>query len=1046
MKTKFNGILMLLLAFVVQFTFAQEKTISGTVTDDSGPLPGVSVIIKGTTKGTETDFDGKYSIKANTGDILVFSFIGMAKQEKTVGETNKVNVVLVANNILDEVVVTSLGIKRKAAELSYAISTVKSEDITVARETNVVDALQGKTSGVQITKQSGNLGGSSKILIRGISSLGGTNNPLWVVDGTPIFDSNISTGSRISGGFDVGNGASDINPDDIASISILKGANAAALYGSRASAGVIIITTKRGKQGNKASIKISSSVRFDNPLRLPKFQNEFGPGNNDANQIPVYNLNGGTGWGPRITGQSLPDFTGATVALQAYPNNVKDFYETGVTLFNSISLSGAGENNDYRLGFSTQDRTGIAPASELKRRTITINTGRKFNDKLSSRFSASYIRTTSAGSVAQGANDPNVLSNLIYNSLPRTTDFSLFKPWVNPDGTQRNAFSNTTNNPYWIANENRFDTQVDRLFGSAELTYKPKDWLNLLARVGYDFRNDVRFRNNRIGTLGRLTGDFTDDNIRQRQLTLDLIGTIKKDISKNLTFTFRGGYQLTQRFFDRIGDNASQLVIDGLYDPGNAITNAPFKDFSKRFIYGFYGETVFNYKEALALTLTARNDWSSTLPQFNNRNSYFYPSAGLSWLFSKSLNLEDSILNYGKLRFSVARVGVDTGFSQLLFTFNADTSYFGQFGTGGNFPFDGNPAFNGPNTIPAGNNLRAEQQTSYEAGIELEFFKGRIRFDGTAYRNVTTNQILPVPIPETSGFGFRVQNIGQVSNKGIEIELKTRVIKTENFNWDLNYNFTTNDFKVDALAPGVERLVINSGFNGSQVIAEPGESFGLYGNRFSRAVDSDGNIIEDQIIVNSNGLRTTGDNARLGDVMPDYTMGLTSQISFKNISLTTTFDLRQGGVIFSATTQSLRFNGVAAETADRTPFVDPNTFVQPGGPGTAVSPNTTPVQSVEDYFVANNGSIAEGSTFDASFIKLREIGLSYTFTSKMLEKTPIRGLKIGIEGRNVALLKSNVPHIDPEVGLFGSANDGAGIERGGLPTTRSIGFNIKLNF
>ncbi|QKX03422.1 SusC/RagA family TonB-linked outer membrane protein [Aquimarina sp. TRL1] len=1043
--------LLLLALFTSCMIFAQQKSISGMVTDDNGqPLPGVNILIKNMNKGAQTDFDGNYSLEVNKGAVVSFSYVGFNTKEIVIGDKDVINVKLSINTSeLEEVVVTALGIERSSRSLGYAVSKIKSEDLNEVRETNLLSALQGKTSGVVIQNQSGNVGGSTRILIRGISSLQGDQQPLFVVDGVPISNQNISTGSRISGGFDFGNRAQDINPDDIESVSVLKGASAAALYGSRASGGVIVITTKKGKINQKANITVSTSLRFDRPLRLPDFQNTYISG--DEGGYDFAQPNGGqvtSGWGPSINdsslqGQTFTNLRGEQVPFQIYKDGVKDFYDTGITKINSFTVSGASqEGDDYRLSVSYTDQEGTVPNSALNRANIGLNAGKSFSDKLSSRFNVNYVRTNTQGTAAAGANDPNILTNIV-NGLSRITDFSLFDPDVDEFGNQINDPGGQTNNPLFIARQNATQTTVQRFFGNASLQYRPISEFDVLGRVGYDTYTDRRLIHNSIGTIGQLRGNYRDDFIENRELTLDLIGTYDKDLNDDFDLTLRGGMQWNERIFERIGNQGQNLTVPELFAPGNAEVNTPTKDFGKRRIFGAFGDVTLGFRNWLILNVTGRNDWSSTLPEVNN--SFFYPSVSLSWVFSDALDIQNDFLSYGKLRGSWANVGVDTGAYLLDFTFNPDTGFFQQFSQNGTFPFGGALAFNSDGIL-ANQNLKPENQENFEIGIELGLFNNRLLIDATYYENFTEDQIIQVPTAQTSGFSNFLTNVGQISNKGVELQVNAKVIKHQDFNWDLDYNFTTNKFNVDDLG-GIEGLNLATGFDGIAVRALEGEDLQLFGPRFLRATDENGEEIEDQILVDENGIRQIGQNGKLGSIFPDFTMGITSTFRYKGWRLSTTFDYRKGGKIFSNTVGQLRRTGLAEETAvnNREVFVDPNTYIDDGTGN--IIPNTTPVASLQRYWngYANSG-IVEGNVFDATFIKWREISLAYTFSPEVLKRTPLKSLQIALEGRNLAIFNTDVPHIDPEAGLGGSASNLQGIERGGVPSTRSFGFNIQANF
>ncbi|MCF6296790.1 MAG: TonB-dependent receptor [Flavobacteriaceae bacterium] len=445
----------------------------------------------------------------------------------------------------------------------------------------------------------------------------------------------------------------------------------------------------------------------------------------------------------------------------------------------------------------------------------------------------------------------------------------------------------------------------------------------------------------------------------------------------------------------------------------------------------------------MILNATGRNDVSSTLPVANN--SFFYPSVSLSWVFTDAFNIESDFFNYGKLRGSWANVGGDTGPFLLDFTFNPDSAWFGQFGTGGTFPFDGQLAFNSDDSL-TNQNLKPSNQENIEFGAEFGFLNNRITIDATYYMNRTTDDIIFVPTPQSTGFSSFLTNVAEVSNKGFELQLNAKVLQINDFNWDIAYNFTKNDFRVEDLGD-LPSLNLATGFNGIAVRAVEGEALQLFGPKWRRAKDADGNDIDNQILVDDDGIRQIGDSENLGQIAPDFIMGLTSTFTFRGWTLSTTFDYREGGKVFSNTVGSLRRAGLAAETLDRTTFVDPNTFTQPGGNGTPAIPNTTEVSSVQDYWGGySNASIVEGNVFDATFVKWRELSISYTFPSSVLEKTSIKGLQIALQGRNLAMFNTVIPHIDPESGLGGSASQLDGIERGGIPTTRSLGFNIIANF
>ncbi len=1061
MKTKFNGFLTLFLALVVQISFAQEKTISGTVSDESGPLPGVSVLIKGTTTGTETDFDGKYSIKAKTGDTLIFSYLGYKPSEKKVGNSSSLNVILEEDsNVLNEVVVTALGVKRQAKSLGYGVTTLKATELNEVRATSTLSALAGKSSGVVIQNQSGNVGGSQRILIRGISTLGGNQQPLFVIDGVPVSNSQTATGSRISGGFDFGNRAQDINPDDIETISILKGASAAALYGSRAANGVVLITTKKGKKGSKASVVVNSTYRFDTPLVLPDFQNEYAFGTEDANGVPVTDttipINGDpvtgngnpglAGWGERISdlvsaGRTFTNYDGTTSSFRAFNNNVEDFYQTGTTIVNSIAISGASDIADYRFSLSHNDQTGIIPGSGLNRTNLGVNSGYTISDKLKARTSINYIRTNISGTAAAGANDPNVLTNII-NGLPRIADINIFRDFVDNDGNQLNNVGLQTNNPFFVAFQNAPTVTVQRFFGNSQLEYEPIERLNFLGRAGYDTFTDTRLLVNRIGTLGRERGRFTDDIINQRELTLDFIASYNFDLNEDFKLSLRSGVQWNERVFERFSNTGTNLTVPNLFSPGNAEDNVPTKDFRRRRIFGVFADVSLDYKDWAFLNFTGRRDSSSTLP-IQNRD-FFYPSVSASVVLSDALDIKSDFLSYLKVRGNWANVGNDTASFLTTFNFTPDTGFFGQFGTGGNFPFDGNVTFNSAGVLPDAD-LVAENQTNVEFGVEFGLFNNRLTVDATYYKNSTKDQIVNLPTPETTGFGAFLTNIGRIENEGIEIELGAKIIRTDDFSWNINTNFTTNQFTAADLG-GLENFQLVTGFSSLSVRAVQGGELELFGTGFARVQDADGNDIDDQILVNAQGLRTPGSERSFGSIFPDFTAGLTTVFTYKGFTLSSTFDYRHGGVMFSNTVGQLRRSGVAAETAanNRAPIVDSEAFMLDAN-GDAV-PNTIEATPETFWNAFASATVPEGNIFDATFLKWRELSLTYSFPSSYLEKIPFTGITLGVQARNLAIFLSDVPHVDPEASLGGAASNLQGVERGSVPGSSSVGFNLNLKF
>ncbi|MFS4454985.1 SusC/RagA family TonB-linked outer membrane protein [Maribacter sp. 2304DJ31-5] len=1046
MRQKFAWMLTPLLVFFISFSYAQEKTVSGTVTDQSGlPLPGVSIVEVGTTNGTQTDFDGNYAINVEEGQVLRFSYVGQKTVDRTVGTSNTISIQMEEDaQALEEVVVTALGIQKGARTLGYGTDVVKGEDLVKARESNIVNSLQGKVTGVQITNSGGNLGGSSKIIIRGVSSLSGNNNPLWVVDGVLINDSQTapSDNDRITGNRDFSNGAAAINPDDVESINVLKGAAATALYGSRAASGAIIVTTKKGRAGDGVAVSFNSSTRFDNLFVTPDYQQEYAAGSNGQ-----YNPGSTNDWGPRIAGQTVDNLaiTNQRGALTAVPNNgIDNFFKTGITRINNFSIGDANEKMDYRLSITSLNQTGILPGSSLDRITVGLNAGVKHNEKLESRFSVQYTTTKTEGTGTAGANDPNIVSLASFSS---TLDPALFSPWIDEAGNQINLITandgSLTNNYLWLRNENKNDRDDDRIFGNYQITFKPFNGFSLLARVGVDLQDDRRLITNRVGTVGRLVGDFLSDNIRRNEITSDIIATYNTDLTENLSLSVLGGMQYNARIFERQQIEGVQLLVPELFSPANASQTIPERDFTERRLFGIYGSAELGYKDWATLTLTARNDYSSTLPQDNN--SYFYPSASLAFVFSDAFNLSGDFLTFGKLRASWAQVGNDTDPYQVDFLFQPRNTADGQYSLDLSFPFNGSLAYRASPIIPS-ENLLPEEQTSYEFGLDLKFFNGRLGIDASYFKNQNKNQILNIPIPETTGFAFRTQNVGQVDQTGFEIALTANPLRIGDFSWNTAVNFSRVESEVVSLTQGLERVIIASGFSSVQVVAVPGKEFQLFAFPYLRDEETGRPIIDP-----NTGRRQAGEATELGSVLPDWTGGWVNNFSYKGFNVSATIDVRWGGIMKSSTVEDLQTQGLVRETTVNREgtFIDrEGIIVTDNGDGTVTRrDNDVPVLNAQDFWTSlDDNSLAEPFIFDASYIKFREASISYTFPSKLLGDSFVKGLTIGVEGRNLALLYSKVPHIDPESSLFGSGADGFGIERASIPSTRSIGFNVRLRF
>ncbi len=1067
MKTKLSGFLTLFLVLIVQFTFAQEKTITGTVTDESGPLPGVSIIIKGTTTGTETDFDGNYSIKANAGDMLVFSFVGMTTQEKTVGAANTIEVVMQADNVLDEVVVTALGVSRAKKSLGYSTQVVSGDAVSENKATNITNALAGKVAGVQVKSSSGNIGGSTKVLLRGVSSISGSNTPLYVIDGTPVSSRNFNTSDQQvgAGGKDFGNLSVDINPNDIESINVLKGGAATALYGSRGGNGVIMITTKKGKKGENFSIELNSGVTFDKVYILPDYQNEYAGGysqtlgtfNYDPNIHPasyaafdgqnILEYGADESWGPRINGQLVrhwdswlvddPAF-GELRPLKANPNNVRNFFETGITSTSNLALTGSSDKSMYRLSIGNNSQSGMMPNSSLQVNSVAFSGSYDFG-KLKASASINYIRThvkgrpTTGYDFSQGKNvvtsfnqwfqrqlDINILRDKYKSSTGQPQSWNILSP-INP----KPAY---WDNPYWILNESYEEDWRDRVYGNVNLTYKFNDHLSLSGIARSDFYN---FRiEDRVATYSLVSDEYNEQVRIGKEDNFELFLSFDKSFNDNIDIAVN--LQANKRI--NTYNNNSGTTQGGLNVPNwfnlRASSDRPLiTDYhSKKVVNSLSAFGTIGLYDLFYIDWSARNEWSSSLPKDNN--SYFYPSVSGSFIFSELI--DSHIISFGKLRAGWAKIRQDTDPYQLYNIYSAQN------------PIGSYPSFSVPNTLN-NEDLKPELSEEYEVGLELKMFSNRLGLDLTYYDKVNTDLILPLDVSGTTGVTSAWINAGKMTNKGWEVALTASPVRTENFSWNIGLNWSTNENMVVELAPGIDNYLIDSW--GPSVNARKGEPYGsIVTDGF--VYDKDGNR---EVFVDDDGnyLYSRESTKIVGNVTPDYVAGLNNQLRYKNLSLGFLIDMQKGGSIYSVSNRYGDYSGLNARTVGLNDKGNPIRDAIANGGGVrvdGVDSSGKPVTGYSDavtYF-KHLRTRRENYVYDASYIKLREVTLSYNLPKKLIANTMLDDVRLSLVGRNLWLISSNAPNIDPEATL-GSGNT-QGFENGQIPSTRSIGFNINLKF
>ncbi|MGN7819707.1 SusC/RagA family TonB-linked outer membrane protein [Chitinophaga sp. 22536] len=1036
---------------------AQTRTISGKVTDakDGSALPGVTVVIKGTTKGVFTSGDGTYKLNnVASGTTLVFSFVGYLTKEVPVGPGNEVDVVLEADKKqLGEVVVTAVGLKRNETSLGYSVSTVKPDQLVQKSEPDMLKGLQGKVAGVDIRTSQGTPGAATRINIRGNTSFFGNNEPLIVVDGIPYNNDQVTTSSQTSGGGAYSSGLSSLDPNDIASMTVLKGAAAAALYGSRASNGAIIITTKSGSANTgkrKTEVTYSSSLSMERVANLPKYQNEYGPGASFNYQ----NANGS--WGPRFgTRDSIPvwpDYLKAfpdlfpasgNMAYRAVPNNVKDLFRTGWITENSVGVNGGNDKSALSATASYLSQDGYVPHSYFNRGNMSIGGVTRLTNGLTVNANFSYSTSNQGGSIFGENQVPGAASSFARNLfLGRNWNIAGL-PFENAAGKPVSTNSAQYDNPLWAFAHNTITTATDRYVAGLKLNYEVLPWFNLSYQFGVNQNNFLRKEVTDIGSRGAEgNGQIIQQNYRFTELESNLIGTFTPKL-KNEDFGLKilVGHNVNQRTTKSQINTGKTIVVPGVYSLLNTKTVIPTEDiFMQRRLWGIFGEVDLDYKKWLFLTLTGRNDWSSTLPSSNR--SYFYPSVAASFVFTDALKMESKVLTFGKLRASWAKVGRDADPYQLFNIFRVNPAFLGQSGVMQD-PSAGNP------------NLKPEFTQDFEVGTNLEFFERRITLDFAWYTRLSTNQIAPLSLPPSSGYGQVIDNYGKLTNKGIEVDLNVVPVRNENLTWSIHGIFTRNRSVVKELKPGVTRLLLAGVLDEISPFLEAGKPYG-YLRGSANVRDKDGSLLIDP----SNGYLIRSPEQRMvGDPNPDFKAGLGTTLNYKGFFLNALFDLTRGGDIYSVTVSSLLGRGV---TKDNGVEQRENVYVIPGyygdvNTGTPLLddkgnriPNHTAISRFEMFFgetFAIN-SATEWNVYDATVYTFRELTLGYDFPKKWFSKTPIGALTLTLTGRNLWYYAPGFPkytRFNPEVGSFGSTNV-QGIELSGAPTTRRFGVNVKVTF
>ena len=1096
----FKGICYALAITLMSVVTLSAQRVSGVVTDaeTNELLPGATIVVQNEGRGTTSDGDGKFSIEAIAGEMLVVSMIGYGPQTITVGSSTSISVTLSPDNQLQEVIVTALGISREKKSLGYSVQEVKGEDLTKARETNIINSLAGKVAGVTVVGNPSGIGSSSRITIRGERSLNiNRNQPLFVVDGVPI--SNELRGSSGSSyqEADYGNGAGFVNPDDVESITVLKGASAAALYGSRANNGVILITTKTGKNTKGIGVSVNSTVTTENVLRLPDYQNVYGQGLGGVFEFKDGNGGGAAdgvdeNWGPSFNGQLLDQFDSPTtngyrggdvgnlftsigpVNLEqqlaargeinatpwvARPDNIKDFFETGVTQTHNVALTGSNSNGDFRLSYTWLDQVGTIPNTDLKRNTLSFSGGYNLSPKLKVRTNINYLTNKSANRPNLSYGTENIM--YLFNCwLGRQVDLAAMKNYWQADREGLNQYNfnyNYHDNPYFGLYENTNSQDLNRVYGNVSVTYDLTRDLSLMLRSGTDASNEFRARRRAYSTQRFQRGSYREERIGFTELNTDFLLGYKKELNQQFDLNLGvGGNAMRQkgRYSDVI---APELAVPGIYTLSNSrvalqnLTNTPF---TQKRINSLYATGQLGFNNYLYLDLSARNDWSSTLP--SDSRSYLYYAANLSAVLTDAFKIDNnSVLSFAKIRFGVAQVGNDTDPYQLATIFNAQQAVLGS------------PSYSESGVL-VNADLKPEISTSIETGFDVRFFHNRVGLDFTYYNTQSKNQILPIPLSNTTGYSARIINAGLIENQGMEVTLNITPVRQRNFSWDMAFNFSRNRSEVKDLFtdPVSGQKVTNyvlATRNNVYVEARIGEQMGnMYGIGYARVSSDPNDKYYDatgqnvgKVVYNSQGKPVpTSSRILLGNYNPDWLGGINNTFTFKGLSLGVLFDIRSGGNVYSHTQTVGREGGTIDETLEgRADGYDLNVAgngvigegVVANADGT-FTPNTVKLSAREWHTTYTLGrSLIEGVVYDASFTKLREVRLGYTLPNKIFGRTSLRDLTITVVGRNLALW-TKVPHIDPETAANVGGTIVPGIEAVAPPSTRSMGVNLSFRF
>ena len=1012
---------MSLMTFLTLGLTAQSMSVKGKITDDAGdPVFGANVVVKGTNQGTVSNDQGDYAISVEKGATLIFSYIGFGNKEIVVGNSTVIDVSL-NPDLLEEIVVTALGIKREKKALGYSVSEVKGDELTQARTVNIANSLQGKVAGLNISSVASGAGGSSRIVIRGNGSISGNNQPLIVVDGIPINNDNLGSAGMWGGG-DRGDGISSLNPDEIENISVLKGATAAALYGSRASNGAILVTTKGGKKGAKGiGVEVNSNYVAEDILfqSYENYQYEYGAGNLGKKPGTVAEALTSNSWGAKLDGSSVIQFDGKSRPYSAVKDNMTNFYDVGSTFTNSVAFSGASDKMTYRLSMNDLNNKSVIPGSTLRRNNIALNLNSELSSKLSILTNIKYVleRTENRPRLSDSPGSATYAINAMPTSLGID---ALRESQYTPEGYELTWSDNIyIQNPFIAANDWKNSDRKGRIIGSFEPRFNVTDWLYLKGRLGFDNFNSRYQSITPYGTPFSIRGGYNVNNRSFTESNADLMLGFDKKLTDDIRINGLVGGNMMKQVYQDANFGGGNLNIPFFYDISNIDPAARGigEALVQKKIHSVYGSAEISYKSFLYLTGTARNDWFSTLAPGNN--SILYPSVGGSLVLSEALTLP-SFVNFLKLRSSWAQAGGDTDPYNL-------SLYYGLSGTHLGAPL---AQINGGRVPNAA--LQPLTSTTFEAGFDARMLNNKLTIDFAFYNRKTTNDIVGATISGTSGYNNALFNVGEINNRGVELLLTANVVNSSKLNWDISYNMGLNNSEVVNLYGSLTTIRVDENRTRSayinHVVGLPYSQ--VQGFDYKR--NANGDIIHD-----AQGYPVQGNLKNYGSGVAPLTLGINNSFRYKGIGVSFLIDGKFGGYLFSGTNAYAYRRGLSLETLTGRESGIVGVGVNEKGEKNTVS---VPAQTYAERVF----NVATPFVYKSDFIKLRQIIIDYTIPARLLEKLPFKGASVSLVGRNLFILKKFTPNIDAE-STYNNSN-AQGLELAGVPATRTVGLNLNLKF